>query len=423
MYSNHLDAEPHNTTNADGEQASHPMTDSQPQIGGSICSIPPKPYSSNSPATSGLAICPNCQHSFELGLGVPGSDFNKSSVPLSKEGIRGEENLESAEFYFQLQRIYSFHCGRCDHVFESEITADACARAPQNRSTPLATSDQPAAPETAEDRKTTAPFQNLSPLDRSIAIGSSTAHPTKTHVDIERDYQAKHEEYKLGTVHPYEDIDVSTHLYVREYIIERLSDLRRQMLRSTTFKLLVGPSLGLILLVGLSATPQKPWTNATFRLVETLIPQKRNIPEPGIIIETTRIQRVATTDDARVYLLSGSVRNDGDSPLSDVLVEGLLYNYEGTRIFRGLNRISAVVGEAEAQELTPQVLTRLTQETDAPQFPVSKLASTLAVGESKPFSVIMIAEPNSEENTVLEQEEGSNKQEQLFYSTRIYSVG
>lgn len=427
MCSNHVNAD-HTDPHINNKRAGRPMTHPPLLSEQFASSTPSNSGELDAHVRSGSVTCPNCHCSFELALGSPSSASAKSKRDSSSDPVESEQGEKLINFYFQPQGTYSFHCGRCDFIFEGQIRVTAHHNSSQSR--PIESEiSQPQLSSGIQETSITPPATSANTLKDSLAFGVSGYPATKARNHTQTDYQARHdhakiEEHRLGTVHPYEDINVSTQLDVREYIIERLWDLRRHMLRSTTFKLLVGPSLGLIMLVALSTLPQRSWSNATFQLVENLLPLKRNIPKPGIIIEATRIQRIPINDDARVYLLSGSVRNDGDSPLSDILVEGLLYNNDGTRIFRGLNRISAVVGEIEARELTPEVLQRLNRDTNTPQFPASKLASSLAVGESKPFSVIMIAGTNADEFSDPEHpQKDQNEEGQLFYSTRIHSVG
>jgi hypothetical protein len=123
-----------------------------------------------------------------------------------------------------------------------------------------------------------------------------------------------------------------------------------------------------------------------------------------LFIKNTKFRKVLLDSGESVYVVSGKVLNDSSTTFREVIVEGILFDANGTPLLRTKASASSALAKGRIRSMTPEIIAR-TQSAATPQD------YRMASGDSQEFTLVM-----DQENAAQAMSKAS------YFSARIYSV-
>ncbi len=316
-----------------------------------------------------------------------------------------------------------FHCSRCDSVFtleESRIGAHSSTQAEQlslgdmrgaATSPPTAAAKHPALgleiPKSVSAATVTAPHENISNEEEPDLL-EDLSPEEQIEFGFAKQYEARtrsdYDDFSLEGAEP--DYRSQLEPNYAEFAEQGQSLAQALSVENTRivgswkgFLVLIAPLSIFILtlvFVGLFLGSNHETGRDVLRAVSGPVPET---PPSGLVIKNAKYRPVVLHDGEKIGVIYGRLENGSGYKLSNIILEGLLFNSLGSPVSQIRTDAASTVKGARVKSLSSDIIRELQAVKDA-EF-------TLAPGESKDFALALL------DGAI---ENGS------FYTVRIYSV-
>lgn len=289
------------------------------------------------------------------------------------------------------QQLPRFHCSRCDHVFEMDISTEE-ERKPVT----------PVKPQSAEIR----PLKSIElpkKIEHEIQVKAPHENPFS---EEKEDEEADAKQMEFGFARSDELLDATSEpRQAYEYREgQSFSDDEPRSTRTLEAKnaLLVFAVPLFVFLVALvwAGFALKADSSLSFNLSKGLFSGSFNVPPSGLFIKRSRFKKLALSNGEVAYVASGVVQNNSDQILKDVIIEGLVFDEAGNLISKARGSIASGLEDARIRSLTADTIQNLQRAPSSSRY-------ELKAGTEQPFVVALF---------------GPELEKGKYYSARIYSV-
>jgi len=197
------------------------------------------------------------------------------------------------------------------------------------------------------------------------------------------------------------------------------------MIETTAFKLLF-PSAAV--LAGMMAMSMAP-NSVFFRTLNAFWPPEHQVPESSVYIESTQAEAIETTSGKRFIAVTGTIRNDGTHPVRDVLIQGLVYQADGSRLHDAVGfahrpttpQNSPAFNDADIRTIQRSEIGQILNPTAQGKQKIITDISAIAQGNI-PKRERELKAGQSQDFTIYIPVESNFQKENLLYSARIFAI-
>jgi hypothetical protein len=245
------------------------------------------------------------------------------------------------------------HCSGCDNLFTHHIPLHSLAEA---ENTPDLPSKSFSATNAHSRLSTVITNERQDKLIEPTRFEDSTVETLTQHFDS---FSTLHDVassavfsnsglsiVRLKSLGTGEDEPTAIHLYA---MTQRALKI---MVETTSFKLLLPSFVVLIGLLAVGFAPQ----NVLFQRLNAIWPPAHRVPESSVYIEGTQADEIKAANGRKFIAVTGTVRNDGTRPVRDVIIQGLVYQADGSRIHDAIGFAHKSATPQFSKELASQAL-------------------------------------------------------------------
>lgn len=316
-----------------------------------------------------------------------------------------------------------FHCSRCDHVFSSSEFNQSYLPFKELQSSLQSNSGQDDSLElkqTVQQAKNRLSSKSLE-IPKEFAIERRTKAPHESEPVPERDDQQVtfdfFEDKPFEPEASFKSHDISFSDFPKSSIESALQDglptkpypgLKRRTSLSKLFQnesrwfnlaLLVIP-LAVLLLILTATSIYISLSGNNDNALAFIMPTRPLAPPLGLFIQNTKLETIVLDSGEKARVIKGTVVNDSDTTLRDLVIEALLFDKLGQQISNIRVNLSASLAEARIKALSPDMINELQKGRISKQLELSP-------GDQSGFALVIT---------------DASVESARFYSARVHSV-
>lgn len=122
------------------------------------------------------------------------------------------------------------------------------------------------------------------------------------------------------------------------------------------FATLALPLFGFLMLLAVGGFYLRADSRGATQAIQALFPTVPQMPPPELFIRNSRFRKISLDTGESVYIISGRVVNQSKEFFREVLVEGILFDSQGTPLMRTLAPVNSALARSKIRSLTPDMI-------------------------------------------------------------------